>query len=378
LGIKLGIKILEHQGGVQMNHTQLDNTARAHETVEKSNNEVDYVNYAQTRAQRPNTGKYFLAQDEKMIRIQDVIEQIANTNVAVLITGESGTGKEVIAKAVHSASSRKTKPFVAINCAALPASLLEAELFGYEKGAFTGAVQRHLGKFEQAQGGTLLLDEITEMEPGLQSKLLRVLQEREIERLGGSGPVAVDVRIIATSNREMAQAVASGQFRQDLYYRLNVINIEVPSLRDRPRDIELLANHFLAHFSDQFNKPIMTFAPDAMNKLMTYKWPGNVRELNNVMQRTAILASSAIITAKDIPIEINHVAKPENWIGALPIGRSLAEVETQFILETLKFHSGNRTHAAKTLDISLRTLRNKINEFTAAGIHVVAPTGSKI
>lgn len=359
-----------------MMNAKTDNAARAHEVTTDVRD--DYLNYAQNRPpQRASTGKYFLSCDEKMLRIQDVIEQIANANVPVLVTGESGVGKEIIAKAVHNASNRRDKPFVAINCAALPPSLLEAELFGYEKGAFTGAGQRHLGKFEQATGGTLLLDEVTEMEPSLQAKLLRALQEHEIERLGGSGPVKVDVRIIATSNRNLSVAVEQGQFRQDLYYRLHVINVEVPALRDRPRDIELLANHFLALYSDQFNKPLMSFAPDAVHKLMLYKWPGNVRELNNVIQRTALLANSTIITARDIPVELGQETSSDNWIASLPIGKSLAEVETQFILETLKFHSGNRTHAARTLDISLRTLRNKINEFTSAGIHVIGPIGGK-
>lgn len=358
-----------------MTNVKFDSTARAHEIG--YNSREDYLSYAQNKSQKSSSGKYFLACDEKMLRIQDVIEQIANANVAVLVTGESGVGKEIVAKAVHNASDRRDKPFVAINCAALPPSLLEAELFGYEKGAFTGAAQRHLGKFEQAQGGTLLLDEVTEMEPALQAKLLRALQEREIERLGGTGPINVDVRIIATTNRNLATAVEQGQFRQDLYYRLHVINVEIPALRERPRDIELLANHFLALYSDQFNKPLMSFAPDAMNKLMQYKWPGNVRELNNVIQRTALLANGTMITARDIPVELGQETSSDNWIAALPIGRSLAEVETQFILETLKFHAGNRTHAARTLDISLRTLRNKINEFTAAGIHVIGPTGGK-
>jgi two-component system, response regulator FlrC len=340
----------------------------------------DYVSYAQqasNQAPRSTTAKYFLAIDDKMLRIQDVIDQIANANVPVLVTGESGVGKEIVAKAIHKASNRRDRPFVAINCAALPPSLLEAELFGYEKGAFTGAHQRHAGKFEQAQGGTLLLDEVTEMEPGLQAKLLRVLQEKEIERLGGTGSIAVDVRIVATSNRNLAAAVESGQFRQDLYYRLHVINIAVPALRDRPRDIELLANHFLALYSDQFNKPLLSFAPDAISKLMTYRWPGNVRELNNVIQRTALLAHTQIITAKDIPVELGQEVSADKWIAALPIGKSLAEVETQFILETLKFHEGNRTHASRTLEISLRTLRNKINEFTAVGLHVTAASGGK-
>jgi two-component system response regulator FlrC len=356
--------------------------ANAAQAYQSTPSRDDYLAYAQQAASvgqsnRTSVAKYFLACDDKMLRIQDVIEQIANANVPVLVTGESGVGKEIVAKALHNASNRRDKAFVAINCAALPPSLLEAELFGYEKGAFTGAHARHAGKFEQAQGGTLLLDEVTEMEPALQAKLLRVLQEREIERLGGTGTVSVDVRIIATSNRNLAGAVESGQFRQDLYYRLHVINIEVPSLRDRPRDIELLANHFLALYSDQFNKPLMSFAPDAVNKLMTYRWPGNVRELNNVIQRTALLANTQIITARDIPVELGQEVSADNWIAALPIGRSLAEVETQFILETLKFHDGNRTHAARTLDISLRTLRNKINEFNALGLHVTAANGGK-
>jgi two-component system response regulator FlrC len=361
-----------------MTLTQKTNAAQA---IHQPNSREDYVTYAQqasSQASSRSTGaKYFLAADDKMLRIQDVIEQIANANVPVLVTGESGAGKEIIAKAIHNASNRRDKTFVAINCAALPPSLLEAELFGYEKGAFTGAHQRHAGKFEQAQNGTLLLDEVTEMEPALQAKLLRVLQEREIERLGGSGPIAVDVRIIATTNRNLAQAVESGNFRQDLYYRLHVINIEVPALRDRPRDIELLANHFLALYSDQFNKPLLSFAPDAVNKLMTYRWPGNVRELNNVIQRSALLANAPIITARDIPVELGQEISSDNWIAALPIGKTLADVETQFILETLKFHDGNRTHAARTLDISLRTLRNKINEFTSHGLHVTAANGGK-
>jgi transcriptional regulator with PAS, ATPase and Fis domain len=357
--------------------------SNAAQAYQQSPSRNDYLAYAQqvtaqNQSNRSGSAKYFLASDEKMLRIQDVIEQIANANVPVLVTGESGAGKEIIARAIHNASNRRDKVFVAINCAALPPSLLEAELFGYEKGAFTGAHQRHAGKFEQAQGGTLLLDEVTEMEPALQAKLLRVLQEREIERLGGSGTVPVDVRIVATTNRNLAGAVESGQFRQDLYYRLHVINIEVPSLRDRPRDIELLANHFLALYSDQFNKPLMSFAPDAVNKLMSYRWPGNVRELNNVIQRTALLANTQIITARDIPVDLGQEVSSDNWVATLPIGKSLAEVETQFILETLKFHDGNRTHAARTLDISLRTLRNKINEFTAAGHHVTAANGGKL
>ncbi len=346
------------------------NTNNAAEARPIKNPQQAYLAYAQ----RQKGGKLFLAADEKMLRIQDIIAQIAAANVPVLITGESGVGKEVVARSIHDSSPRCDKPFVAINCAAIPAALLEGELFGYEKGAFTGATQRHLGKFEQATGGTLLLDEVTEMEPALQAKILRALQEKEIERVGGSGPVDVDVRVIATSNRNMIEAVESGAFRQDLYYRLHVINIDIPALRDRKKDIDILAMHFLKNFSEQFGKGAITFAPDVMKKLYQYQWPGNVRELQNVIQRSVLLTAGNFLTAADIPIDVGEAAMTETWIQALPIGKALRDVETSFILETLKSHSGNRTHAAKTLGISLRTLRNKINEFTAEGIDVPAPT----
>lgn len=336
----------------------------------------DYLNYVQ-ETRRINAQALeeqpFLAADEKMLRIKDIIEQIASANVPVLITGESGTGKEVVAKAIHRASNRAAKPFVAVNCAALPSSLLESELFGFEKGSFTGAHQRHVGKFEQASGGTLLLDEVTEMDPGLQAKLLRALQEKEIERIGGSGPIAVDTRVIATTNRDILSNVAKGTFRQDLYYRLYVIHVEVPALRERPKDIDLLARNFLTRFGEQFGKPNLSFSPDAIAKMMSYQWPGNVRELQNVVQRAALLCSAPQILGTDIQIDVNAVDSSNDWIDNLPIGRSLRDVETQFILETLKHHQGNRTHAAKTLGISLRTLRNKINEFSAEGITVMAP-----
>lgn len=318
--------------------------------------------------------KFFIAADEKMIRIQEIVEQIANANVPVLITGESGTGKEIVARAIHRASDRAKKPFVAINCAALPSSLLESELFGHERGAFTDAHQRHVGKFEQASGGTLLLDEVTEIDPALQAKLLRALQEKEIERVGGSGPVAVDCRIIATTNRDIAEHINAGTFRQDLYYRLYVIHLEVPALRDRPKDIEVLAKHFLDQFSEEYNKPGLQFTPEAIVKLVKYSWPGNVRELQNIIQRTVLMVSRQQITVDDIPIDFSQTTVSNlEWVKSLPIGSTLQEIETQFILETLKYHSGNRTHAAKTLGISLRTLRNKINEYTGLGIEVTAP-----
>jgi two-component system response regulator FlrC len=346
---------------------------------------AEYLQYVQDQrdvrpaARAPEDAQSFIAADDKMLRIKDVIEQIKDTNVPVLITGESGVGKEVVARAIHFSSARASQPFVAVNCAAMPAPLLESELFGHERGSFTGAVQRHVGKFEQANNGTLLLDEVTEMDPALQAKLLRALQEKEIERVGGNGPIPVKTRIIATTNRDLAQAVAQGQFRQDLYYRLHVIQLEVPALRERPNDVEALAMHFLRRYAEQFGKPMPELSADARARLRTHRWPGNVRELQNAVQRAVLLAAGPQITAADLPIEAEAPGMEtlDGWVRHLPIGRQLRDLETQFILETLKHHNGNRTHAARTLGISLRTLRNKINEFTSEGIDVVAPTSGR-
>lgn len=340
-------------------------------SVDQQPTPADYLSYAQEKS-RDDSG-VFVCADEKMLRIKEIIDQIKDTTVPVLITGESGTGKEVIARAIHRASARATQPFVAVNCAALPPTLLESELFGHEKGAFTGAIARHVGKFEAASKGTLLLDEVTEMDPALQAKLLRALQEREIERVGGSGPVAVNTRIIATTNRDIMAAVAQGQFRQDLYYRLHVIQLEVPALRERLGDIELLARHFLTAFASQFGKVDLDFDASAIAKLTSHPWPGNVRELQNVIQRAVLLTPNTKISANDLPIEAVARGSDSTWVEHLPIGRPLRDLETQFILETLKHHQGNRTHAARTLGISLRTLRNKINEFTSEGLTVTAP-----
>lgn len=342
---------------------------------------VDYLNFVQERRSlmaQENEETGFVAVDEKMCRIRDIIQQIANTNVPVLITGESGTGKEVVAQAIHRASNRQDKPFVAVNCAAIPSPLLESELFGHEKGSFTSAHQRHVGKFEQAMGGTLLLDEVTEIEVPLQAKLLRVLQEKQIERVGGSGPIDVDVRIIATTNRDIVSNVAQGMFRKDLYYRLYVIQIEIPPLRERQKDITVLAEHFLRMYAQQAGRADLRISAEAMRKLVAYPWPGNVRELQNVIQRVVLLAQSSVITGDTLPLEGEKPADELNWVKHLPIGRPMKDIETQFILETLKYHHGNRTHAAKTLGISLRTLRNKINEFHAEGREVMEPSLGKI
>jgi two-component system response regulator FlrC len=360
-----------------MSQNSFDNTSAAKAVDTKGPQGSDYLQYLQNRQAGVSDIEGLLCADDKMIRIKEIIKQIKNTDVSVLISGESGTGKEVIARAIHSNSDRNDKPFVAINCAALPSNLLESELFGYEKGAFTGAHQQHRGKFEQADGGTLLLDEVTEMEPALQAKLLRALQEREIERVGGSGPVPVNCRIIATTNRDIVKYVAQGNFRQDLYYRLYVIHMEVPALRDRPKDIELLSNHFLRRYEREFGKEGMQFSVKAKEKLEAHAWNGNVRELQNVVQRSVLLANGPIIGSEDIPITIEKAVVSDDWVDTLPIGRPLKDLETRFILETLRYHKGNRTHAAKTLGISLRTLRNKINEFTAGGYEVMSPQNGR-
>lgn len=335
-----------------------------------------YLDYIQSRqGSRAHAQRMlFEASDVKMKRIHDIIWQVADTNVPVLITGESGVGKEVIAKALHDASSQEERPYVAINCAAMPASLLESELFGFEKGSFTGADKKHIGKFEQAENGTLLLDEITEMDLSLQAKLLRVLQEKEIDPIGSKAPVKINTRIVATSNRDMVKAVAQGKFRQDLYYRLYVIHLEIPPLRERQKDIEHLSKYFLKKLAASCDRPNLCFSEAAMDKLKAHTWPGNVRELQNIIQRSAILSSQDLIVPESIPIEGNEcIDQGMDWVSSLPLGRSLRLVETHFIIETLKHHNGNRTHAAKTLGISLRTLRNKINEFTSEGYDVPAP-----
>ncbi|MFY7928602.1 MAG: sigma-54 interaction domain-containing protein [Oligoflexus sp.] len=363
-----------------------NNSAIAHDTEEGKVSSSDYLNYLQEKQRRERQQKQqtqvgpptnFIFADEKMLRIREVIKQIADANVPVLISGESGTGKEVIARMIHTSSNRKGEPFVAINCAALPSSLLESELFGFEKGAFTGAHQQHIGKFEQAHSGTLLLDEVTETDQNLQAKLLRALQEQEIERIGGNGPIKVNTRIIATTNRDITRSVKDGRFRQDLFYRLYVIHLEIPPLRERPKDIEVLTRHFLKSFSTQFKGEAATLSADAMQKILKYPWPGNVRELQNVIQRAVLMSNGLTITAKEFVLEQKKVDEDLEWVKHLPIGRKMREVETQFILETLRTHNGNRTHSAKTLGISLRTLRNKINEFVTEGHEVPQPTTGK-
>jgi two-component system response regulator FlrC len=325
--------------------------------------------------------------DETMAHVVKLAQQIAPSDASVLITGESGTGKEVLARYVHGRSNRARAPFISINCAAIPESLLESELFGHEKGAFTGAVARRIGKFEEASGGTLLLDEISEMDPRLQAKLLRALQERVIDRVGGTKPVPVNIRVIATSNRNLADAVREGSFREDLLFRLNVVNLKIPPLRERPADITELAQHFIKKYSNANGVPARPLAAEARRALVLNRWPGNVRELENTLHRAVLLATGdeigidGIVTPDGVrldqtknPPAVAHAAMAAETVTRALVGRTVADVERDLILETLKHCLGNRTHAANILGISIRTLRNKLNEYSSDGVPVPPPT----
>ncbi|HUG62250.1 MAG TPA: sigma-54 dependent transcriptional regulator [Methylomirabilota bacterium] len=330
-----------------------------------------------------------VVRDEGMLALIKLADQVAPSEASILITGESGTGKEVIARHVHRRSQRSDKPFVSVNCAAIPENLLESELFGHEKGAFTGAIARRVGKFEEATGGTLLLDEISEMDVRLQAKLLRAIQERIIDRVGGSKPVAVDIRIIATSNRDLAQAVRAGSFREDLLYRLNVVNLKLPPLRERPADVVALAEHFARKYAEVNGVPVRGLSPDAKRELIAAKWPGNVRELENTMHRAVLLAVGSEIGIDAIRAPdgarfeqgafvhdrdpATRAAETAEAVTRALVGRTVAEVERELILDTLDHCLGNRTHAARILGISIRTLRNKLNEYTDAGVTVPEP-----
>ncbi len=300
-----------------------------------------------------NSGMKYLLQAAK---------KVADSRASVLIQGESGTGKELIARFVHNNGRRRNKPFVAINCAALPDSLLESELFGHEKGTFTGAVTRKQGRFEQADGGTLLLDEISEMAYGLQAKLLRALQERTIDRIGGQAPVSIDVRILATTNCNLEERMRAGSFRADLYYRLNVIPLRLPPLRERMDDIPLLVAHFLKKFNQIDGKAVKALTSDALTVLMNRSWPGNVRELENVIERAVLMCEGHYISAEDFVTPGSHPRSGYRAGPAMPVA-SLKEVEKNVIFQALDHTNDNRTHAAKLLGISVRTLRNKLNEY---------------
>ncbi len=331
---------------------------------------------------------------EQMAQVLSMAEQIAHSDASVLITGDSGTGKEVIARFIHRKSPRASKPFISVNCAAIPENLLESELFGHEKGAFTGAVSRRIGKFEEANEGTLLLDEISEMDIRLQAKLLRAIQEREIERIGSNKPVKVNIRILATSNRDMEAEVQKGTFREDLFFRLNVINLALPKLANRPDDIEPLSSFFIEKYSGANGVPVRKLTPEALQKLKRHAWPGNVRELENTIHRAVVMAqgdqidenaillpqssqaqspaspaaNQAAVTDSPAPApqaaSMASAAAEDDGRRNDMVGRTVAEVEKELILDTLDHCLGNRTHAAKILGISIRTLRNKIKQYS--------------
>lgn len=344
--------------------------------------------------------KTMIADDPAMKDVLKLAERVSPSDATILITGESGTGKEVMSRFVHNKSKRKDGNFVAVNCAAIPDNLLESELFGHEKGAFTGAVSRRIGKFEEAHGGTLLLDEISEMQPQLQAKLLRAIQEKEITRVGSNEPVKVDVRILATSNRNMEQSVKNGDFREDLYFRLSVVTLRLPSLRERPSDIVKLAGFFADKYADANGVSKKSISKDAVDLLTRHSWRGNIRELENTMHRAILMAIGDEIDAEAIMLDRSfeddiepplHPAATKDTEesqqktikslqnpGAVEamIGRTVADVERDLIINTLEHCLGNRTHAANILGISIRTLRNKLNQYKDEGVDLPASATS--
>jgi DNA-binding NtrC family response regulator len=294
-----------------------------------------------------------IAEDPQMKNVLELARKVAPTNATVLLTGESGTGKEVLARCIHGNSRRSGEVFVAVNCAALAPTLIESELFGHEKGSFTGAVGQHEGRFERADGGTLFLDEIGELDGNLQSKLLRVLQEKTLERVGGTRQISVDVRVIAATNRELKTMVSEGRFREDLYYRLNTFPVEIPPLRERPQDVPALAKHFLRRAAAEFGKSGLALTDDALARLAGYRWPGNVRELENLMERAAILCDTHV-RGVDLPFESDVVrSQPVSW----------KDIERRAIEGALQRNQGNRTKAAQELGISLRKLQYRLKEY---------------
>lgn len=311
----------------------------------------------------PNTHTIIQTSSPLMRQILKTLDEVATSRATVLIQGESGTGKELLARYLHTKSHRCGQPFFAVNCAALPEGLLESELFGYEKGAFTGAYTRKVGKFELANNSTFLLDEISEIPTHLQAKLLRVLQEGELERLGGTQPIKVNPRVVATTNRALTDMIKSGAFREDLFYRLSVIPVQVPALRERKSDIDLLAQIFVEQTCQENGLPRKILSPQARHRLQDWGWPGNVRELRNTIERSVLLCSQGVIEAHDILIQSTETNAPVVTGPSLAPGMTVAEAERLLILKTLEFTQQNRTRAAELLGISIRTLRNKINEY---------------
>jgi DNA-binding NtrC family response regulator len=334
--------------------------------------------------------RQLIYRDETTAQVVRLATQIAASDASVLITGESGTGKEVLARFVHAYSNRSKKPFICVNCAAIPENLLESELFGHEKGSFTGAVARRIGKFEEGTGGTLLFDEISEIDVRLQAKLLRAIQERVIDRVGGTRPVPVDIRIVATSNRNLAEAARDGKFREDLLFRLNVVNLKLPPLRERPADVVELAQFFGKKYAEAHGVPVRPLSAEARKALALHRWPGNVRELEDTIHRAVLLARGpeigidGILTPEGARVDqartgaAAHAAMAAEQVTRSLVRRTVADVERDLILETLRHCLGNRTRAANILGISIRTLRNKLNEYAADGVPVPPPGGGEV
>ncbi|MCH8019756.1 sigma-54-dependent Fis family transcriptional regulator [candidate division KSB1 bacterium] len=330
--------------------------ALEHQSLVKKNKELEQ------KVQSLSRYDDMVGQDEKIHEVYHLIDAVADTSASVLITGESGTGKELVARAIHQKSSRLKGPFIAINCSALPRDILENELFGHEKGAFTGALKEKPGCFEMADGGTLFLDEIGEMPNDTQTKLLRVLEEMSFRRLGGTKEVTVDVRVVAATNREIQKAIKNGLLREDLYFRLSVMEIELPSLRERMSDLLPLINEFLKIFNERNNKEVKGFSPECLEILRKYHWPGNIRELKNLVERTVILCEGDTIELKHFPKHI--LTAPQKESGeSIELGRELQEIEKDVIFKTLKMTHNNKTKAALILGISLKTMHNKLNKY---------------
>jgi DNA-binding NtrC family response regulator len=330
--------------------------------------------------QHPPPGDGLVYRDPAMAAVVQRAQRIARSDASVLVRGESGTGKEVIARYIHHNSHRAGGPFVAVNCAAIPEQLLESELFGHERGAFSGATGQRIGKLEAAQNGTILLDEISEMDRRLQAKLLRAIQEREVDRVGGRAPVRLNLRIIATTNKDLEQEVTRQTFREDLYFRLNVVAIHVPSLRDRPKDIPALAEHFIEKYRWENGRTLRQLSPAALSALMSHDWPGNVRELENTIHRALVLTADSVITARSLevgpPSGSAPVAEPADTITGF-VGRPLHLMERDVIIGTLHATGGNRTRTASMLGLSIRALRNKISLYSAQGIEVPPSTAAR-
>jgi two-component system response regulator HydG len=334
------------------------NRATEHNRLKKENE------YLKERLGRKFDGQNMIGRSPLMIRLLETVQQVAATEATVLITGESGTGKEMIANAIHYGSLRKAAPFIKINCAALAESLLESELFGHEKGAFTGADKRREGKFRQADGGSIFLDEVSEMSAAMQVKLLRVLQERELTPVGGTEVIAVNVRVIAASNKDLKKEMEQKRFREDLFYRLNVVALNVPPLKDRKEDIPLLAQHFLQMFAAKNKKNIKGFTPQSMEKLVKYAWPGNVRELMNAVERAVVLSRLEYLDADDLVLLMadNQITDGNDQLK-LPVNMPLDEVEKRSIMEAVNACGGNKSEAARRLGITRKTLRKKLDKY---------------